>query len=144
MYWNFDFFFLFHKSFLIYLLPTLAYEFLKYQRGCDTWQVTAKIAQLCIFLTKSHERTVNRAISSWNFSNDYMIMVITVYHLNIHGLIVPFLNMVISSVLSECTWFTQLYLRTALALGWVILKDITMITQSNLMFQITRVLNLYF
>ena len=46
---------------------------MKYQRGCDTWQVTAKIAQPCIFLTKSHECTVNCAISSQNFSNHYII-----------------------------------------------------------------------
>ena len=55
--------------FFIHLLPILANEFIKYQRGCDTWQVTAKIAQPCIFLTKSHECTVNCAISSLNFSN---------------------------------------------------------------------------
>ena len=59
--------------FLIYLLPILAYEFIKFQRGCDAWQVTAKIAQPCIFHTKSHECTVNCAISSRNFSNHYII-----------------------------------------------------------------------
>ena len=45
---------------------------MKYQRGCDTWQATAKMVQPCIFLTKSHECTVNCAISSWNFSNHYI------------------------------------------------------------------------
>ena len=66
--------FYFNALFFIYLLPILAYEFTKYQRGCDIWQVTAKIAQLCIFLTKSHECMVNCAISSRNFSNHYMIL----------------------------------------------------------------------
>ena len=67
------FLFYLNELFLIYLLPILAYEFIKYQRGCDTWQVTAKIAQPCIFLTKSHECTVNCAISTRNFSNHYII-----------------------------------------------------------------------
>ena len=67
-------YFLLNKLFLIYLLPILAYEFIKYQRGCDTWQVTAKIAQPCIFLTKSHECMVNCAISSGNFSKHYIII----------------------------------------------------------------------
>ena len=56
----------------IYLQPLVAYELMKYQRG-HTWQATAKMVQPCIFLTKSHECTVNRAISSRNFSNHYII-----------------------------------------------------------------------
>ena len=41
------------------LLLLLAYESIKCQKGRDTWQVTANIAQPCIILTKSHECTVN-------------------------------------------------------------------------------------
>ena len=65
--------FYFIKLFLTYLLPILANELIKYQRGCDTWQVTAKIAQPCIFLTKFHECMVNCAIFSRNFSKHYML-----------------------------------------------------------------------
>ena len=50
MHYNISFYF--NKLFLIHLQPILAHEFIKYQRVCDTWQVTAKIAQPCIF---SHE-----------------------------------------------------------------------------------------
>ena len=67
------FLFYFDELFLIHLLPILAYQFIKYQRGCDTWQVATNIAQVCIFFTKSHECTVNCAISSRNCSNHYIM-----------------------------------------------------------------------
>ena len=59
--------------FFIHLLPILVHECIKYQRGCDTWKVTANIALPCLFLTKSHECRVNFAISSRNFSSYYII-----------------------------------------------------------------------
>ena len=46
---------------------------MKYQGRYETWQATAKTVQPCIFLTKSHECTVNCVISSRNFSNHYII-----------------------------------------------------------------------
>ena len=55
---------IFFFIFSIYLQPLVAYELMKYQRGCDTWQATAKMVQPCIFLTKPQECTVNCAISS--------------------------------------------------------------------------------
>ena len=66
--------------FINYLLLIFAYESMKYQRGCDAWQVTAKFAQPCIFLTKSHECTANCAISSRNFSNHYIIKYDVISH----------------------------------------------------------------
>ena len=44
---------------IIHLLPILAYKSIKHQSRCETCQVTPNIAQLCIFLTKTHECTVN-------------------------------------------------------------------------------------
>ena len=78
MYWLIYFFI---NYLFIYLLPILAYESMKCQRGCDTWQVTAKLAQPCIFFMKSYERLVNCAISSQNFSNHYMIYTILYLYL---------------------------------------------------------------
>ena len=59
--------------FCIYLQPLVAYELMKYQRGCDTWQATAKMVQPCLFIHEISKCTVNCAISSWNFSNHYII-----------------------------------------------------------------------
>ena len=63
--------FVFH--FITSLQPVIPCELMMYQRGCDTWQATAKMVQPCIFLMKSHECTVNCAISSRNFSNHYIL-----------------------------------------------------------------------
>ena len=52
--------------FILFAACTSLYELIKYQRGCDAWQATAKMVQPCICLTNFHECTVNCVIPPRN------------------------------------------------------------------------------